>query len=208
MITHIRMKNFKSWEDSGEVKLAPLTGFFGTNSSGKSSLLQMLLLLKQTAEHADSEEIFFFGDESSRVNLGNFREVIHAHNLNEPLELEFGAELMKPHSVNLPIRGHEPWKSKIDRFIFNTVVRVEDHILAIQNFRYSEPSNSWKVVWEGSGNRYQGTQFVNGTEMGYAFAQNCYGKPIMRSVGIGWDRKFLEQTSLIFENLFLHCPLP
>ena len=42
MITHIRVKNFKSWEDSGEVKLAPLTGFFGTNSSGKSSLLQML----------------------------------------------------------------------------------------------------------------------------------------------------------------------
>ncbi|MYB65563.1 AAA family ATPase, partial [Candidatus Poribacteria bacterium] len=50
MITHIRMKNFKSWKDSSEVKLAPLTGFFGTNSSGKSSLLQMLLLLKQTAE--------------------------------------------------------------------------------------------------------------------------------------------------------------
>ena len=43
MITHIRMKNFKSWLDSGEVKLAPLTGFFVTNSSGKSSLLQMLL---------------------------------------------------------------------------------------------------------------------------------------------------------------------
>ena len=48
MITHIRMKNFKSWKDSSEVALAPLTGFFGTNSSGKSSLLQMLLLLKQT----------------------------------------------------------------------------------------------------------------------------------------------------------------
>ena len=47
MITHIRMKNFKSWKDSGKVKLAPLTGFFGTNSSGKSSLLQMLLLLNR-----------------------------------------------------------------------------------------------------------------------------------------------------------------
>ena len=37
MITHIRMKNFKSWKDSSKVQLAPLTGFFGTNSSGKSS---------------------------------------------------------------------------------------------------------------------------------------------------------------------------
>ena len=60
MITHIRMKNFKSWSDSGEVKLAPLTGFFGTNSSGKSSLLQMLLLLKQTVGR---EEVIFFGDD-------------------------------------------------------------------------------------------------------------------------------------------------
>ena len=60
MITHIRMKNFKSWKDSGKVQLAPLTGFFGTNSSGKSSLLQMLLLLKQTAERADPEEVLFW----------------------------------------------------------------------------------------------------------------------------------------------------
>ena len=29
MITHIRVKNFKSWQDSGEVEFAPLTGFFG-----------------------------------------------------------------------------------------------------------------------------------------------------------------------------------
>ena len=36
MLTHIRMKNFKSWKDSGKVKLAPLTGFFGANSSGKT----------------------------------------------------------------------------------------------------------------------------------------------------------------------------
>ena len=73
MITHIRMKNFKSWKDSGEVKLAPLTGFFGTNSSGKSSLLQMLLLLKQTI---GKSEVIFFGDENSLIYLGTFREVV------------------------------------------------------------------------------------------------------------------------------------
>lgn len=70
MITHIRVKNFKSWEDSKRVQLAPLTGFFGTNSSGKSSLLQMLLLLKQTV---GKNEVLFFGDEKSLVNLGNFQ---------------------------------------------------------------------------------------------------------------------------------------
>ena len=53
MFTNLSMKNFKSWKETGDVKLAPLTAFFGTNSSGKSSLLQMLLLLKQTTESSD-----------------------------------------------------------------------------------------------------------------------------------------------------------
>ena len=96
MITHIRMKNFKSWKDSGKVELAPLTGFFGTNSSGKSSLLQMLLLLKQTI---GSDEVIFFGDENSLVNLGNFWEVIHRHNLKSVLGLEFGWKIGTPLTI-------------------------------------------------------------------------------------------------------------
>ena len=117
MITHIRMKNFKSWQDSGKVELAPLTGFFGTNSSGKSSLLQMLLL-KQTAEHSDPEEVIFFGDENSLVNLGSFHEVIHGYKKEELLELEFGCKLKKPRSIDLSVYADEPSESIIDYFAF------------------------------------------------------------------------------------------
>jgi predicted ATPase len=48
MFRQLSFQNFKSWEDTGEIKLAPITGFFGTNSSGKSAILQFLLMLKQT----------------------------------------------------------------------------------------------------------------------------------------------------------------
>ena len=106
MITHIRMQNFKSWKDRGEVKLAPLTGFFGTNSSGKSSLLQMLLLLKQTAEHSDKDEVIYFGDEGSLVNLGNFREVIHGHDSEATLGLGFGCKLKE--AFEIEITGRHP----------------------------------------------------------------------------------------------------
>ena len=100
MITHIRVKNFKSWKDSGKVELAPLTGFFGTNSSGKSSLLQMLLLLKQTV---GSDELIFFGNENSLVNLGNFREVIHRHNMEASLGLEFGSQTQNQFTVKISV---------------------------------------------------------------------------------------------------------
>ena len=51
MITELRVQNFKSWKDTGKRQIAPLTGFFGANSSGKTSILPTLLMLKQTVEH-------------------------------------------------------------------------------------------------------------------------------------------------------------
>ena len=50
MITELSVQNFKSWENTGQLQIAPLTAFFGANSSGKSSIFQSLLMLKQTAE--------------------------------------------------------------------------------------------------------------------------------------------------------------
>ena len=43
MITELRARNFKSWQDTSKLQFAPLTGLFGANSSGKTSILQVLL---------------------------------------------------------------------------------------------------------------------------------------------------------------------
>ena len=78
MITELSAQNFKSWRETGSLHLAPLTGFFGANSSGKSSLLQLLLLLKQTVERPPEwDEPLYFGDEESLVDLRSFRDAIH-----------------------------------------------------------------------------------------------------------------------------------
>ena len=140
MITHIRVQNFKAWQDSGKVELAPLTGFFGTNSSGKSSLLQMLLLLKQTAERPDSAEVIFFGNENSLVNLGNFREVIHEHKDEELLELEFGCQLQKPltittlQEIDKYMQRYEFAPLDIDSFTFDTAIRGNIGGVSINHF--------------------------------------------------------------------------
>ena len=206
MITHIRMKNFKSWKDSGEVKLAPLTGFFGTNSSGKSSLLQMLLLLKQTAEHPNLDDVIFFGDEHSLVNLGSFREVIHGHKQDKLLELEFGCKLRKPNLIDFSVRGQELRRSEIDCFVFTTAVGEEDAELTVQNLEYIGCDHTWKIMWSKdpsyrrTKNR-DGNQFINGTSLRYAVLQNCYGTPYKEYVA-KWEQKFLKQISSVFEELF------
>ena len=49
-ITRIAVTGFKSLAEKTEVEIRPLTVLAGANSSGKSSLMQPLLLMKQTLE--------------------------------------------------------------------------------------------------------------------------------------------------------------
>ena len=57
MLTGFRVQNFKAFQDTGPIDLAPLTLLSGVNSAGKSSLIQMLLLLKQTLESGPSQAL-------------------------------------------------------------------------------------------------------------------------------------------------------
>ena len=200
MLTHIRMKNFKSWADSGEVKLAPLTGFFGANSSGKSSLLQMLLLLKQTIGR---EEVLFFGDENSLVNLGSFNEVIHRHNRDAQLALEFGCNLRKPQFVNLSLEEGQLDKTEVDGFTFNTALSAGNSEPILQSFRYALLPSLWKMEWQADGPHREGNQFLNGENLGHAHVETCYGVPRLHGVSrTEWNRKFFSQFSSVFETFF------
>jgi hypothetical protein len=83
MLKSLRIKNFKAWKDTGEIRLAPITVFFGGNSAGKTSLLQFLLMLKQTAESSDRRRVLNPGDSYAQL----FEEEYNAR-LNEILTLE------------------------------------------------------------------------------------------------------------------------
>ena len=88
MITELSTQNFKSWRDTGKLQIAPLTGFFGANSSGKTSILQTLLMLKQTVERPpDWNGVIDFGDDNSLINLGSFDDLIHQHKRDVPLKI-------------------------------------------------------------------------------------------------------------------------
>ena len=203
MITHIRMKNFKSWKDSGEVKLAPLTGFFGTNSSGKSSLLQMLLLLKQNVGHLRSKEIreiIFFGDPNSLVNVGNFHEVIHGHNSEEALTLEFGCKFKEPFKVGVhgktPSGQSENVPISIDNFTFNTVINEVGIDLLIKEFCYRFESCEFsEVKWVRGDLSY--TDLFGKQISEQIGGMNCYGGPHR-----GQPHHLLHTLSGAFENLF------
>lgn len=76
MLSALHFSNFKSWANA-EVACGPITGLFGTNSSGKTSLIQFLLLLKQTKDATDrGVSLELNGD---FVQLGTIKDTIHQH---------------------------------------------------------------------------------------------------------------------------------
>lgn len=79
MLTGLFLKNFKTWEDTGIIFLKPVTMLLGTNSSGKSTLIQSLLLLKQTIQSPDrSIHLNLGGDEMNDFfNFGSFDDILN-----------------------------------------------------------------------------------------------------------------------------------
>lgn len=79
MFTGLKLTNFKAWQDTGFINLKPVTMLLGTNSSGKSTLIQSLLLLKQTVRSPDrSIHLNLGGDEVNDLfNFGDFDDVLH-----------------------------------------------------------------------------------------------------------------------------------
>ena len=78
MLNRLKLENFKAWREV-DLELGKVTGLFGTNSSGKSSLLQLLLLLKQTHNATDRGLVLDLGGPADIVNLGTFKDAVHLH---------------------------------------------------------------------------------------------------------------------------------
>ncbi|BBY67773.1 DUF3696 domain-containing protein [Mycolicibacterium helvum] len=84
MLTRLELANFKSWRDTGRIELAPVTAFFGANSSGKTSILQSLLMLRQTVENPDRNQTLAL---SGLADLGTYQDIIYGHREESPLRL-------------------------------------------------------------------------------------------------------------------------
>ena len=104
MLKWLKIENFKSWADTGIVPLAPITGLFGANSSGKTSLLQFLLMLKQTVESTDRTRVLQLGNGRSSVDLGTFSDVIHQHQIANALAFDLRWEPSARLRQKLPLK--------------------------------------------------------------------------------------------------------
>ena len=184
MIAELSAQNFKSWEDTGKLQFAPLTGFFGANNSGKTSILQLLLLLKQTVmEENLNFPLNFRVPNNSLVNLGDFDTVIHRH---DPV-LKLGISVSWKLHRKITIRGNS-----IDSLSHSTSIVKKYNNMMLEHFHYTAGENDFVIGW---------------TDQGYRLRNNTIDVKPFRCYGVvnptGPLEEFLPLREA-FEDLFDH----
>ncbi|GAA4497647.1 AAA family ATPase [Gluconacetobacter tumulicola] len=90
MLKEIRLSNFKAFGKTQKIPLGRVTLIYGPNSAGKSSIIQSILLMRQsvipTAASANESKVVFRGED---VDLGNFKSALYKHDTDNRMQIGF-----------------------------------------------------------------------------------------------------------------------
>ena len=109
MIDRLHLRNFKCFEDE-DVNLGGITLLAGLNGTGKSSVIQALLVLRQSGVVGDDLPSEYGGWgvrwQGSLVDLGSFRDVLHEGASDDTVGLKVSFDSTSCVEVN--VRGVSP----------------------------------------------------------------------------------------------------
>jgi hypothetical protein len=154
LLTNLSLTNFKAWKHIDSMRLAPITSLFGTNSSGKSAILQFLLMLKQTADSTDRGLVLDLGNEKSLASLGTFRDLVTAHDTSAPLAFSVDWTLNEPLSVTDP---EHPDRALFEsnRMTLGASISSNGAGLAVSSMRYGLGDASFSMTRKGGAQGYE-----------------------------------------------------
>ena len=149
MLKSIHLKNFKLHEDT-LIEAAPITVFIGPNNSGKSSVLQALLALRQALSQqrltflspvkrldTDPDNPFMYVASES-VNIGEFSDVVRGG--RGTLSISVSGEVQSPRAG-----------TQLGRVRTDLEVRVGDNTLKDHEGELRGPFGGFKWGLPGSG---------------------------------------------------------
>jgi AAA15 family ATPase/GTPase len=112
-ITGLTIRGYKSIAEERHIEIRPLTILAGTNSSGKSSMIQPLLLLKQTLEAIYDPGVFLLNGPNLHFNSVDDLLTIKKEEFEISIELNSEALLKTSYTKQRDKRGF-----KIEKMVF------------------------------------------------------------------------------------------
>lgn len=104
MLQSLELENFKAFGERARIQFAPITLIFGENSAGKSSILQVLNLLKQTRESRETGALLLPRTENGIVDLGSFQELLFDHDLKRTLSIRMETKVDRQLAIEVSFK--------------------------------------------------------------------------------------------------------
>lgn len=136
MIKQLRIQNFKAWKDTGTIHMAPISLFFGANSSGKSSIGQFLMMLKQTVESPDRRAVFYPGGKNSAVQLGSYQEMVFNRDPKKAIAFDYRWSLSETLKIKDPLSGQIFSGDVLSFHAKVGLVDKDQHTLVLDQLKY------------------------------------------------------------------------
>lgn len=93
MLEKLTLNKFKAFNNLESLEFKPITLLCGTNSCGKSSILQSILLLKQTIESKKANQTLLLNGRF--VHLGSFSNIVYEKKPQSNLTLDYTFKIKK-----------------------------------------------------------------------------------------------------------------
>jgi predicted ATPase len=177
MLSKLHFTNFKSWPEA-TLDCGRITGVFGTNSSGKTSLIQFLLLLKQTKDATDrgiSLEL-----NGGLVQLGTIKDTIHKHDVNQVIDWSAGF-VRETDLVLSDVSGVRPAQIARNKgFQISAKIAIQDEAPVATSLCYSIGGLSFSLATRGADRSKFALSPDRSTSSGEGFA-------FIRTQGRAWQ---------------------
>ena len=150
MFTEIGIENFKAFGKMQRIPLKPITLLYGPNSSGKSSLMQSLLLLKQTLEESGDDKIVLL-PKGNFVDLGGYQEFINGHDETKHFSLSVSFKYLwalYDWAGPLWIEGEKDDLSLEFSFFQDDSEEIMVKSIKLRESGYPEVLMEWENIWE------------------------------------------------------------
>ena len=196
MLHKIGLENFKGWRQL-DIDLAPITFLFGGSSSGKTALLQALLLLKQTASGFDPKQhINFGGRRRDYVDFGSYQDLVYGHDTSRHIGLRL--------SWDLSTAFYEQVQNSID-YVISWRLNSDIFIETLDYFIHSADSENYHAkVKHNEGGKYllEVSTPIAVEDMPVSSPESCYILPDETLPKLAADYLFLNRfVNREFESL-------
>ncbi len=122
ILKSLNIENFKCFKKA-DIDFGKITLLTGANSSGKSSLISVLLAMFQTENFP-----FYLSPNGNLINLGNYRNMVNGYDVNQNIRIDFSTEISPVGSMAIDWNFSTIWEkdslnglSALNKLEFSTV---------------------------------------------------------------------------------------